>query len=166
MNWSILLILISQPKHPWCEKSSSQEPTKKGQDPKKSRMKKMWNQIGWPRPPAVNEIKLFDNDDKAAKHSERKKRFVALSSLSKILISSTAGGLGRPIWFHIFSSQPFLVLGRYFFYTRGVLVEISLLFSYFFIRASSYKTHEISIIIELIHTNQLSFTASLKNELM
>ena len=35
-------------------------------------MKKMWNQIGWPRPPAVNEIKTFDNDDKAAKHSERK----------------------------------------------------------------------------------------------
>ena len=40
--------------------------------------------------------KIFDNDDKAAKHSESKKHFAALSS-SKILISSTAGGLGQPI---------------------------------------------------------------------
>ena len=57
----------------------------------------MRKQIERPRPPAVDEIKIFDNDDKAAKHSERKRRFAALSSLSKILISSTAGGLGCPI---------------------------------------------------------------------
>ena len=49
------------------------------------------------RPPVVDEIKIFNNDDKAAKHFERKECFAALSSLSKILISSTAGGLGRPI---------------------------------------------------------------------
>ena len=34
-------------------------------------MKKMRNQIGRPRPPAVDEIKIFDNDDNAAKHSEK-----------------------------------------------------------------------------------------------
>ena len=62
-------------------------------------MKKMGNQIGRPRPPAVDEIKIFDNDDKATKHSE-----------------------------NIFFILAFLVLGLYFFYTRGVLVEISLLF--------------------------------------
>ena len=77
-------------------------------------MKKMWNQIGRPRPPAVDEIKIFDNDNKAAKHSFLSECFTALSSLSKILISSTAGGLGRPIWFHIFFILAFLVLGRYF----------------------------------------------------
>ena len=32
-------------------------------------MKNMWNQIGRPKPPAVDEIKIFDNDDKAAKRS-------------------------------------------------------------------------------------------------
>ena len=33
-------------------------------------LKKMWNQNGRPRPPAVaiDEIKIFDNDDQAAKH--------------------------------------------------------------------------------------------------
>ena len=31
----------------------------------------MWNWIGQPGLPAVDEIKIFDNDDKAAKHSER-----------------------------------------------------------------------------------------------
>ena len=28
----------------------------------------MWNQIGWSRVTAVDEIKIFDNDEKAAKH--------------------------------------------------------------------------------------------------
>ena len=28
----------------------------------------MWNQNGQPRPPAVDETKIFDNDDQAAKH--------------------------------------------------------------------------------------------------
>ena len=44
------------------EKSSSQEL-------KKSRMKKMWNRIRLPRPPAVDEIKIFDTDDNVAKCS-------------------------------------------------------------------------------------------------
>ena len=35
---------------------------------KKARIKKMWNQIGRLRPPAVDEINFFDNHDKAAKH--------------------------------------------------------------------------------------------------
>ena len=34
-------------------------------------MKKMGNRIGRPRPPTVDEFKIFDNDDKATKHSER-----------------------------------------------------------------------------------------------
>ena len=28
----------------------------------------MWNQNGQPRPPAVDGIKIFDNDDQAIKH--------------------------------------------------------------------------------------------------
>ena len=32
---------------------------------------------GHARPPAVDEIKIFDNDDKAAKHFERKECFAA-----------------------------------------------------------------------------------------
>ena len=82
-------------------------------------MKKIRNQIGRPRPPAVDEIKLFDNDDKAAKRSEKKEHFATLSSLSKILISLTARGLGHPIGFHIFFILAFLVLGRYFFLHQG-----------------------------------------------
>ena len=42
-----------------------------GQDQKKATMKKIWNQIGRPRPTA------FDNDDKAAEHFERKECFAA-----------------------------------------------------------------------------------------
>ena len=30
-------------------------------------LKKMGNQNGWPRPPAIDGIKFFDNDDQAAK---------------------------------------------------------------------------------------------------
>ena len=47
----------SQPKHPWCKK-----------DLKEAMLKKMSNQNGWPRPPAVDGIKMFDNEDQAAKH--------------------------------------------------------------------------------------------------
>ena len=50
--------------------------------------------------------------------------FAALWSLSKILISSTAGGLSCPVWFHIFFTLAFFNFGHYFFYTRGVLVEM------------------------------------------
>ena len=39
----------SQPKHPWCKKSC-------GQESKKAVLKKMWNQNGRPRPPAVDGI--------------------------------------------------------------------------------------------------------------
>ena len=31
-------------------------------------LKKMRNENGWPRPPAVDGIKIFDNDDQATKH--------------------------------------------------------------------------------------------------
>ena len=40
------------------------------------------------RPPDVDGIKIFDKDDQAAKHYDKKQ-----SSLSKILIPSTSGGL-------------------------------------------------------------------------
>ena len=42
------------------------------------------------RSPDVDGIKMFDTDDQAAKHYEC---FAAWSSLSKILIPSTSGGL-------------------------------------------------------------------------
>ena len=72
---------------------------------------------------AVDVIKIVDNDDKAAKHSERKEYFAALPSLSKISISLIAVGLAAQFDFTCFSSRPFLVLGRHFFYTKGVLFE-------------------------------------------
>ena len=53
----------------------------------------MQNQIGRPRPRGTDGIKIFDNDDKAAKHSDRKRTFFSLV----ILISSTGRGLGCPI---------------------------------------------------------------------
>ena len=56
-----VLQILSQPKHPWCKKVVAKNLKKAG-------MKKMWNRIGRPRPPAVDEIKIFDNDDKATKH--------------------------------------------------------------------------------------------------
>ena len=45
------------------------------------------------RPPDVDGIKIFDKDDQAAKHYNKKQCFAAWSSLSKILIPSTSGGL-------------------------------------------------------------------------
>ena len=45
------------------------------------------------RPLDVDGIKIFDKDDQAAKHSDKKQCFGAWSSLSKILIPSTSGGL-------------------------------------------------------------------------
>ena len=51
----------SQPKHPCCKKVVAK-------NLKKAMLKKMWKQNGWPRPPAVDGIKVFDNDDQAAKH--------------------------------------------------------------------------------------------------
>ena len=46
---------------------------------------------------AADEIKIFDNDDKAAKHPFLSECFAALSSLSKLLISLLAESLGCPI---------------------------------------------------------------------
>ena len=80
-------------------------------------MKKMWNQIGQPRPPAVDEIKIFDNDDKAAKHSERKRMFCGLV-INFNFINSRRPWLPNLIshLFHpgLFSSWPLL------FFTPGV----------------------------------------------
>ena len=54
--------------------------------------------IGQPRPPAVDEIKFFDNNKNLRLQNILllSEGFAALLSLSKNLISSTAGGLGRP----------------------------------------------------------------------
>ena len=45
------------------------------------------------RSPDVDGIKIFGKDDQAAKHYDIKQCFAARSSLSKILILSTSGGL-------------------------------------------------------------------------
>ena len=45
------------------------------------------------RPPDVDGIKIFDQDDQATKRYDKKQCFAAWSSLSKILIPSTSGGL-------------------------------------------------------------------------
>ena len=52
-------------------------------------MKRSRNQIRQPRPNAVDEIKTFDNDDKATKHFETK-NFFDLVIIVKNLISSIA----------------------------------------------------------------------------
>ena len=51
----------SQPKHPLCKKVAAK-------NLEKVMLKKMENQNGWPKPPAIDEIKIFDNDDQVAKH--------------------------------------------------------------------------------------------------
>ena len=81
-------------------------------------MKKMWNQIGRPKPPAVGEIKIFDNDDKAAKHSFSLKMFCSLQVV--IIIKNFNFINSRRPWppnlilhlFHpgLFSSWPLLFL--------------------------------------------------------
>ena len=53
----------------------------------------MRNQIGQPRPPAVDEIEIFDNDDSTTKCSER----IMFCGLVSIIKNSTAGGLGCSI---------------------------------------------------------------------
>ena len=45
------------------------------------------------RPPDVDGIKIFDKDEQSAKHCFLSYCFAAWSSLSKILIPSTSGGL-------------------------------------------------------------------------
>ena len=57
---------------------------------RKDRMKRCEIKLGNQRPPAVDEIKIFDDDDKATKHSFSLRMFCGLVSLSKILISSTS----------------------------------------------------------------------------
>ena len=97
-------------------KSSSQEL-------KKTRMKKMWNQIEWLRSPAVDEIKILIMMTRPQNILFLLECFATLSSLSKVLISSTltSGGLGHLIWFHIFSSWSFFSSWPLFFYTRGTI---------------------------------------------
>ena len=51
-------------KHPKCNKSNGQD--------KKATLKKMWNQKGQPRPPAIDGIQIFDNDDQFTKCWETK----------------------------------------------------------------------------------------------
>ena len=59
----------SQPKHSWNKKVAAK-------NLKKAMLKKMWNQNGWPRPPTVNGIKIFDNDDQVAKQYHYKKNLI------------------------------------------------------------------------------------------
>ena len=90
---------------------------------KKAKMKKMWNQIGWPRPPAV---KIFNNNDKAAKHSEcfaAFRMFCSLVIIIKLQFHRQQEALAAQFDFASFSSWPFLVLGLYFLYTGGVLLD-------------------------------------------
>ena len=73
--------------------------------------------------------------------------FAALSS-KILLISSTAGGLGRPIWFHLFHP------GRYFFYTRGVLVEIIIIRNTWIeIQALPHHLDELPALCLYVHVN-------------
>ena len=71
--------------------------------------------------PAVDEIKVIGNDDKAAKCS------FSLCSLVIIIKNFNFINSRRPWPSNLISILAFfLVLGCYFFYTRGVLVEISI----------------------------------------
>ena len=91
-------------------------------------MKKMWNQIGQPRPLLLMKLKLWQGC-KTFFFSQNVLR--PCHALSKILISSTAGGLGHPIWFHndIFFILAFFSSWLLLFYTMDVLVEIEICIS-------------------------------------
>ena len=104
---------------------------------KNTMLKKMWNQNGWPRPPTVDEIKIFDNDDQATKYNCYLLE-VILAGHNSILwpghyyqkfIPSTAGGLGCPFWFHIFSAWRFLGSWPQLFLHQGILVGIKIRYS-------------------------------------
>ena len=56
-----LMKVISQPKHPWCKKVVAN-------NLKKAMLKKMRNENGRPKLSAIDEIKISNNDDQAAKH--------------------------------------------------------------------------------------------------
>ena len=95
-----------------------------GQDLKKAVMKSKGGGQGLCRN-AVGHIKIFDNDGPGHKtyflpqFLRPEKNFLRPGSLSKFLMWSqqhSCTGLGRPFWFHIFSSQPFSGLGCNFFY--------------------------------------------------
>ena len=75
----------------------------------------MRNQSGQLRPPAADEIKFLDNNnDKTAKHSFLSECFAALSSLSKISISSAVGDLASC---PINSTSTHHIMSLYFAYT-------------------------------------------------
>ena len=106
----------SQPKHSWCKKSSSQELQKGQKDVKPN----------WPS--AVDEIKIFDNDDKAVKRSFSLRMFCGLVIIIKNFNFINSRRPWPPNSFsYLFHPGLFLVLGHYFFYTRGVLVKIRLM---------------------------------------
>ena len=77
------------------------------------------------KPPAVDEIKIFDNNDKVAKHSFSVNDFSALSSsLSKFHLKQEA----LATQFYFTHPSLLLVLGCYFFtLCRSVLVGIVLI---------------------------------------
>ena len=65
------------------------------------------------------KLKIFDNDDKATKHSERKRTFCGLVIIIKNFDFTSSRRPWRPIRFHVFSSWPFLGLDATSF-TPGV----------------------------------------------
>ena len=71
--------------------------------------------------PTSFKFKMFYNFLLNTFNPNQKEYFVALSSLSKILILSTAEGLGHPIWFHIFFILTFLRSSWQLLFTPGVL---------------------------------------------
>ena len=99
-------------------------------------LKKMGNQNGRTRPPAVDGIKSFDNDDKAAKHycclPTGKLRIVAGNSnvlqpghhYQNFKFHQQQEALAAHFDFTSFSAWLFLGSWPQLFYTRGVLVGI------------------------------------------
>ena len=111
---------ISTKKNRWCKKSSSQEL-------KSSGWKRCEIKLGGQGLLLLMKLKFLIMMTRPQNVLFLSECFAALSSLSKILISSTAGGLGRPIWFHIFFILNFLVFGRYFFTPAVFWLRLNLL---------------------------------------
>ena len=70
---------------------------------KRALLKKMWNQIGRPRPPAFDRIKNFDHHDLTAKHCYSGAQDLLMLMGSKFLIKMNAlrpGHLYQKFWSH------------------------------------------------------------------
>ena len=99
----------------------------------------MQNQIGKPRPPAADEIKIFDNDDKATKHSFSQNVLWPCYHYQKYFISSRRPWSPNSIS-HLFHPGLFSYSFRSLHFSPGVFwLRFCLLIWTFWVRTTSYE---------------------------